>query len=80
MRLDLFLSRVGIIKRRTIAKEMADNGLIKVNSSRSKPSAIVKSGDIVQIGGNRPTSIEILNIPTGSVKKETRPDYFKTLD
>ena len=80
MRLDLYLSRVGIIKRRSIAKELADNGIIKVNGNRSKPSATIKSGDIIQIGGNRPTTVEIKEIPVGNVKKETREDYFKILE
>ena len=80
MRLDLYLSRVGIIKRRSIAKEMADNSLIKVNGNRSKPSSTIKIGDIIQIGGNRPTTVEIKEIPAGNVKKEAREDYFKILE
>ncbi len=80
MRLDLYLSRVGIIKRRTIAKEMADNGLIKVNGNRAKPSAIIKTGDIIQIGGNRPVTLEIINIPVSNVKKEARPDFYRILE
>jgi ribosomal 50S subunit-recycling heat shock protein len=80
MRLDLYLSRVGIIKRRSVAKEMADNGLIKINGNRAKPSAIIKTGDIIQVGGNRPATLEIKNIPTGSVKKETRPEFYKILE
>ncbi len=80
MRLDIYLSRVGIIKRRPLAKEMADNGLIRVNGNRSKPSATIKIGDIIQIGGNRPITAEIKNIPVGNVKKETRADYFKILE
>jgi ribosomal 50S subunit-recycling heat shock protein len=79
MRLDQYLSRVGIIKRRTVAKDMADNGLIKANGNRSKPSYNIKIGDIIQIGGNRPVTVEIINIPAGNVKKEMRPEYFKIL-
>jgi ribosomal 50S subunit-recycling heat shock protein len=59
---------------------MADNGLIKVNGNRAKPSAIVKPGDIIQIGGNRPSTLEIKNIPVGNVKKEKRPDFYKILE
>jgi ribosomal 50S subunit-recycling heat shock protein len=80
MRLDLYLSRVGIIKRRTVAKEMADNGLIKINGNRAKPSAMVKTSDIIQIGGNHPATLEIINIPVGNVKKEARPDFYKILE
>ncbi len=80
MRLDLYLSRVGIIKRRSVAREMADNGLIKLNGNRSKPSSTIKIGDIIRIGGNRPTTVEVKGLPVGNVKKEARADYFKILE
>ncbi len=80
MRLDLYLSRVGITKRRSVAKDMADNGLIKINGNRSKPSSTIKTGDIIQIGGNRPITVEIKDIPAGNVKKDARADYFKILE
>lgn len=49
MRLDLFLKDSRIIKRRTIAKEFCERGLVKVNDKIAKPSFEVKSGDIVNI-------------------------------
>jgi ribosomal 50S subunit-recycling heat shock protein len=79
MRLDLFLSRTGVVKRRTIAKELADNGLIRLNGNPAKAGREVEEGDIVQIGGKHPVAVEILAIPGGSVKKEDRDKYFKTL-
>ncbi|RKX26854.1 MAG: RNA-binding S4 domain-containing protein [Candidatus Zixiibacteriota bacterium] len=80
MRLDQFLSKVGIIKRRTVAKEMADSGLIKINGRRGKPAAEIKTGDIISVGGNRQITIEVNNLPSGNVKKEERESYFKRLD
>lgn len=47
MRLDLVLKQSGIIKRRTIAKELADNGRILVNDKVGKPSTEIKDGDII---------------------------------
>ena len=49
MRLDLFLKDSRIIKRRTIAKEFCERGLVKVNDKIAKPSFDVKSGDIIKI-------------------------------
>lgn len=80
MRLDLFLSKVGLVKRRTVAKELADNGRIKINGNAAKAGKEVRAGDIIQIGGNRPVNAEILKIPSGSVRKENRSDYFRILD
>ena len=49
MRLDLFLKETRIIKRRTIAKEFCDRGLVKVNNKIAKPSYEIKSGDVLTI-------------------------------
>ena len=49
MRLDLFLKETRIIKRRTIAKEFCERGLVKANNKVAKPSYEVKSGDILTI-------------------------------
>ena len=45
MRLDLVLKLSGLIKRRTIAKTLCENGKIMINSKISKPSSEVKDGD-----------------------------------
>mgnify|MGYP000941036526 CR=1 FL=1 len=49
MRLDKFLKVTRIIKRRTVAKELADNGNIVVNGDVKKSSYDVKKGDIFEI-------------------------------
>ncbi len=77
MRIDDYLSTVGIIKRRTVAKEMADNGLIEVNGRRVKASYEVRIHDIIAIKGSRPFVSEVIDIPHGSVAREARGNYFK---
>ena len=60
MRLDLVLKLSGLIKRRTVAKELADRGRILINDKVSKPSSDVKSGDILELKlGNRVLVVEI---------------------
>ena len=49
MRLDLFLKDSRIIKRRTIAKEFCERGLVKVNSKVAKPSFDIKGGETITI-------------------------------
>ena len=49
MRLDKFLKVSRIIKRRSVAKEVADQGRIKINGKESKASADVKVGDTLEI-------------------------------
>ena len=79
MRLDDYLSTVGVIKRRTIAKELAGNGLIHVNDRRVKPAYQVKLNDIIAIRGSHPVTVEVIGIPTGSVPKERREEFFRLL-
>ena len=49
MRLDKFLKITRVIKRRTVAKELADNGNIIVDGDAKKSSYSVKKGDILEI-------------------------------
>ncbi len=50
MRIDKFLKVSRLVKRRPIAKEMADQGRIKVNDRVVKSSYEVKVGDIIEVG------------------------------
>ena len=60
MRLDLVLKQSGLIKRRTVAKELAERGRILINDRVAKPSSEVKSGDLLELHlGNRVLVVEI---------------------
>lgn len=79
MRVDDFLSTVGVIKRRTVAKELGSNGLIEANGRRVKPAYEVKPGDVIRIKGSRPKAVEVIDIPSGSVPKTERGSYFREI-
>lgn len=69
MRLDKFLKVSRVIKRRTVANEVADKGRVVVNGKTVKPSYEVKVGDIVEIAfGDKVSKFEILKIPTAQGK------------
>ena len=60
MRLDLVLKQSGLIKRRTVAKELAERGRILINDRVAKPSSEVKAGDVLELRlGNRVLVVEI---------------------
>lgn len=64
MRLDKFLKMSRIIKRRSVANEVADNGRVSVNGKIVKASYEVKVGDIMEIQfGDKISKFEILSIP-----------------
>lgn len=49
MRLDLFLKKTSLIKRRTIAKEIVEKGFVIVNEKIAKPSTEIKSRDRISL-------------------------------
>ena len=60
MRLDMVLKLSGLIKRRTVAKELAERGRILINDRVAKPSSEVKEGDCLELHlGNRVLIVEI---------------------
>jgi ribosomal 50S subunit-recycling heat shock protein len=62
MRLDKYLKVSRIIKRRTIAKEFAENERVLINGRMAKPSSDVKKGDIITLQiGDRKTIFEVLD-------------------
>lgn len=62
MRLDKYLKVSRLIKRRTVANEVADAGRILINGKTAKASQAVKAGDIIEVTfGNRPVKIRVLS-------------------
>lgn len=76
MRLDKFLKVSRLIKRRTLAKEVADQGRITINGNQAKASTNVSIGDelVIQFGQKRLTiSVESLK---EAVKKEEATSLY----
>ena len=62
MRLDKYLKVSRVIKRRTLANEVADAGRVLVNGKPAKASYTVKIGDIIEVTfGNRHVKIRVLS-------------------
>lgn len=74
MRIDLFLKKTLIIKRRVVANDLVANGKILLNNKIVKPSAEVKSGDVIKI--NIPTK-EREYIAIITIKKDKEVASFK---
>lgn len=71
MRLDKFLKISRIIKRRTVAKEIADQGRVTVNGKQAKSSTKVAIGDIVMIVfGNKTLTIKVKELRETTKKGE----------
>lgn len=80
MRLDKFLKVARIIKRRTVAKEVADNGRIFINDRVAKSSTNLSVDDIISIHfGNKLVVIKVLELQE-STKKENAKNMFEIIE
>ncbi len=76
MRLDKYLKVSRLIKRRTVAKEVADHEKIMVNNKLSKPSTDIKINDIISIRfGMKIVTIKVLSINEYTKKDESNLMY-----
>ena len=63
MRLDKYLKVSRLIKRRTVANEACDNGLVTVNGKPARASYEVKVGDQISLRfGVRTVTVEVLSV------------------
>ena len=70
MRLDKYLKVSRLIKRRTVANEVADAGRILINGKTAK------AGDIIEVTcGNRPIKVKVLSDVEPRTKDVAREMY-----
>ncbi|MDD7735471.1 MAG: RNA-binding S4 domain-containing protein [Bacilli bacterium] len=80
MRLDKYLKISRVIKRRTIAKDIIDIGLVKINDKVAKPSSEVKELDEIELTlGDRILRIKVLSLLTNP-RKENASQMYEIID
>ena len=76
MRLDKYLKVSRLIKRRTVANEACDNGLVTVNDKPARASYEVKEGDKISLRfGARTITVEVLSISETAGKADAPTLY-----
>uniref|UniRef100_C5D380 RQC P-site tRNA stabilizing factor n=1 Tax=Geobacillus sp. (strain WCH70) TaxID=471223 RepID=C5D380_GEOSW len=76
MRLDKFLKVSRLIKRRTLAKEVADQGRITINGAVAKASSTVKVGDELTIQfGQKKLTVKVTDLKETTKKEEAASLY-----
>lgn len=79
MRLDKYLKVSRLIKRRTMAKEVADQGRVKVNGQTAKAGTNVKIGDKLDVQfGQKYVALQIDRIEE-KAKKEDAATFYTIL-
>lgn len=76
MRLDKFLKVSRLIKRRTLAKEVADQGRVTINGNKAKAGTDVAKGDEVTIRfGQKLVTIKVNEVQEVIRKQEAGMMY-----
>lgn len=75
MRLDKFLKVSRLIKRRTLAKEVADQGRISINGIEAKASSKVMVGDEMKVRFGQ----KIITVKVESIQETAKKDEAQSL-
>ncbi|UXS75396.1 RNA-binding S4 domain-containing protein [Staphylococcus chromogenes] len=76
MRLDKYLKVSRLIKRRTLAKEISDQGRVKVNGQTAKAGTDVKVDDTIEIQfGQKIVTINVTGLNEHATKENAKGMY-----
>ncbi|MGT2772207.1 RNA-binding S4 domain-containing protein [Streptococcus marimammalium] len=76
MRLDKYLKVSRLIKRRPVAKEVADKGRIKINGILAKSSTKLKYNDTIEIRfGNKLLLVRVIEMKDSTKKEDASKMY-----
>jgi ribosomal 50S subunit-recycling heat shock protein len=79
MRLDKFLKLSRLIKRRTVAKDVSDQGRVEINRKEAKASSTVKVGDEITVRyGNKSVTVRV-ELLHESPRKEQSTEMYTVL-
>lgn len=80
MRLDKFLKVSRIIKRRTVAKDASEAGVVLINGKEAKASSKVKVGDILEVQfGQNTLKVRVKDIKE-HVTKDTASELYEVVE
>ena len=79
MRLDKFLKVSRLIKRRTLAKEVADQGRISINGTPGKASSNVKIGDELMIRFGQKLVTVVIEDLNETTRKEEATNLYRVV-
>jgi len=76
MRVDKFLKTSRLVKRRTLAKEICQQGRVKLNDVPCKASSTVAVGDLLSIQfGHKVVTVRVENLLESATKEQASQCY-----
>ena len=81
MRLDLFLKTTYLVKRRELARELCEEGMVRVNGVPRKASAEISIGDELDFPiYNRLLKVKVLDVPKNRLPKGNQWSFIEILE
>ncbi len=80
MRVDVFLKQTRLIKRRSLAKELCEEGAVSINGQRVRAGREVSPGDTLELNlRNRRLAVEIVDIPERPPSTAHASDFYRII-
>lgn len=81
MRLDQFLRYSRLVKRRPLAKSMADGGAVEIEGKTAKASSRVEIGDVLRLRfENKTLRVRVLGEARRNLSKKDASGLFEVLE
>ncbi len=81
MRLDQFLRYSRLVKRRPLAKSLADGGCVEVEGKAARASRRVEVGDVLRVRfDNRTLRVRVLGEATRQLPKKEATSLYEVLE
>ena len=81
MRLDKFLKVSRLIKRRTVANKVSEQGRIYVNGILAKPAKQLKEGDIITIAqAQNEIKVKVIKIPLCNISVQEASTLYEEIN
>jgi ribosomal 50S subunit-recycling heat shock protein len=80
LRLDVFLKRVGLIKQRTGARQLCDEGAVSVDGKRAKAGKDIGIGRAIALDlRNEFIEIEVMDLPERNYKRKGGEAFYRVM-
>ena len=80
MRLDVFLKRIGLIKQRTLAKQICDRGAVRVDGKKAKAGKEIGIGLTIEVRlRDEQIELRVVDMPARSYKRKAGEAFYDIL-
>jgi ribosomal 50S subunit-recycling heat shock protein len=81
LRLDVFLKRTGVIKQRSLAKEICDRGFVRVDGRKARAGRQIDCGRIITLDlRDEFLELEVLSLPARNFKRKAGEGCYRVID